>query len=356
MDRRFFSSLGIAAAAGGLMVAEPSPAQESPAELKRALPSPLAGPSAGSPLPELPAPRDPAMSDKLLPGFKHQDIKTAGAVIHTLVKGNGPPLLLLHGHPETHVTWHKIAPALAEKYTVVLTDLRGYGDSSKPEAGPDSSNYSFRPMGDDQIEVMAHLGFKRFLLAGHDRGGRVAHRMCLDHPEAIEKVAVLDIAPTLTMYDSTNKEFAEKYVWWFLQIQPTPMPEHLIGLDPVYYIREHLDVQGKTPGAVTPEAMAEYIRCYCCKGTIHGVCSDYRAAAGIDLDYDRADDKAGHKIQAPMLALWGGKGVVGKLFDVLATWRPKSASSVTGKALDCGHLLPEEQPEAVQAEFEKFFS
>ncbi len=210
-------------------------------------------------------------------------------------------------------------------------------------------------MAQDQVEVMRQLGHTRFLLGGHDRGGRVAHRLCLDHPDAVEKVVLMDIAPTLTMYNDTNKEFATKYVWWFLQIQPAPMPEHIISQDPVYYLRDHLFIQGKTPGAVTPEAMAEYIRCYCCKGTIHAVCEDYRAAAGIDLDMDCADDAAGHKIQAPVLALWGAKGTVGHLWDVIATWKAKAAGPVTGKALPCGHLLPEESPEQVLAEVRTFF-
>jgi haloacetate dehalogenase len=190
-------------------------------------------------------------------------------------------------------------------------DLRGYGDSSKPEGGPEHKNYSFRAMALDQIEVMNQLGHKRFMVAGHDRGGRVAHRLCLDHPDAVEKVAVLDIAPTLTMYNDTSKEFATKYVWWFLQIQPAPMPEHLIELDSAFYLRDHLAVHGKTPGAVTREAMGEYMRCYCCRGTIRAICEDYRAAAGIDLEMDRADDAAGRKIKAPLLALWGAKGTVG---------------------------------------------
>ena len=244
------------------------------------------------------------MTQQLFPGFKSQFIKTAGATIRVLTKGDGPPLLLLHGHPETHVTWHKIASTLAAEYSVVVPDLRGYGDSSKPAYSDDHSNYSFRAMAQDQIEVMQELGHERFLLAGHDRGARVSHRLCLDHPEAVKKVVFMDIAPTLTMYNDTSKEFASKYLWWFLQIQPSPMPEHLIGLDPVYYLRDHLFVQSKTPGAVTPEPMAEYIRCYCCKGTIRAVCEDYRAAAEIDPDMDRADDMVGHKIQAPLLALW----------------------------------------------------
>ncbi len=229
---------------------------------------------------------------RLFPGFRAEDVQTSGATIHVVNKGSGTPLLLLHGHPETHVTWHKLAPALTDSFTVIVPDLRGYGDSSKPGYSPRSQEYSFRAMAEDMVEVMARFGHKRFMVAGHDRGGRVVHRMMLDHPEAVTKGAVLDIAPTLTMYDDTSKEFATRYVWWFLQIQPAPMPEHLISLDPGYYLRDHLAVQGKTPGAVTPEAMAEYIRCYCCKGTIRCVCEDYRAAAGIDLEQDRADDAA----------------------------------------------------------------
>lgn len=305
-------------------------------------------------LPELPTPPSQEISERLLPGFKSQDVKTTGATIRVLTKGEGPPLLLLHGHPETHVTWHKVAPSLAEEYTVVLTDLRGYGDSSKPDGGANHINYSFRSMGQDQIEVMQQLGHRQFMLAGHDRGARVAHRMCLDNPDAITKVALLDIAPTLTMYNDTNKEFATKYVWWFLQIQPYPMPEHLIGLDPAYYLREHLSVQGKTPGAVTPDAMQEYLRCYCCLGTIHAVCEDYRAAASIDLEMDRTDDAAGKRIIAPLMALWGAKSTVGQLWNVLNTWRSK-ATTVSGHALDCGHLLPEEQPESVLSAFRSFF-
>ena len=358
MDRRRFTTVGASAATAALL--RPALGQTvpppSPDNLREALPSPLPGPQAGAELQQLPAPPSQAVTEKLFPGFRSQFLKTSGATIRVLTKGSGRPLLLVHGHPETHVTWHKVAPALAEQFSVVLTDLRGYGDSSKPAGGTNHADYTFRAMAQDQVEVMRQLGHTRFLLAGHDRGGRVAHRLCLDHPEAVEKVAFLDIAPTLTMYNDTGKEFATKYVWWFLQIQPEPMPEHLIGLDPVFYLRDHLYVQGKTPGAVTPEAMAEYIRCYCCKGTIHAVCEDYRAAASVDLDMDRADDAAGHKIQAPVLALWGAKGTVGQLWDVLATWRAKSAAAVTGEALPCGHLLPEEQPQLVLDRFRSFFS
>ena len=358
MNRRTFSSAGLGASLGAMLTSFASAQQKpdySPAGLERELPSTNPGPKGCSNLPELPAPPSRAVSEKLLPGFQARQIQTSGATINVLTKGSGKPLLLIHGHPETHLTWHKVAPALAEQYTVVLPDLRGYGDSSKPAYSDQSRNYSFRAMAQDQVDVMRELGYTRFLVAGHDRGGRVAHRLCLDHPEAVEKVALLDVAPTLTMYNDTSKEFATKYVWWFLQIQPAPMPEHLIGLDPVYYLRDHLAVQGKTPGAISPEVMAEYIRCYCCLGTIRAVCEDYRAAAGIDLDEDRESDSSNTFVQAPLHALWGGKGTVGHLWNVLETWRAKSNNTVTGKPLPCGHLLPEEDPEGVLAEFRAFF-
>ena len=301
-------------------------------------------------------PPSPATTQEFFPGFTDHMVHTSGAAIRTLRSGDGPPLLLLHGHPQTHVCWHKIAVTLAKHFTVVLTDLRGYGDSSRPEDGERHANYSPQAMALDQVEVMRSFGYERFGVVGHDRGGRVAHRMALDHPQAVEKIAVLDIAPTLTMYQKTNQEFATRYFWWFFQIQPAPTPEHMIGLDPVFYIHEHLDRQNKTPDAITPAAMAEYIRCYCNVPGIHAACEDYRAAVGIGLELDAADDAAGKKINAPLLALWGAKGTVGQMFDVLATWRPKSAGSVQGRALDCGHLLPEEKPEEVLQEIVTFFS
>lgn len=327
---------------------ESRPNQLNPARLNDpVLPTPAA-------LPELPPPAPTDVTQRFFPGFTAHSVPTTGATIHVLTGGAGPPLLLLHGHPETHVMWHKLAGALARHYTVVLPDLRGYGDSGKPAGGPGHVNYSFRSMAQDQVEVMRYFGFDTFYLAGHDRGGRVAHRLSLDHPAAVRKGCVLDIAPTLTMYNDTNQEFATRYVWWFFQIQPYPVPERMISLDPAAYLRHHLAVQNKTPGAITPEALQEYLRCYCCQATIHAVCEDYRAAATTDLDLDRADDEAGRRITAPLLVLWGAKGTVGHLWDVLATWRAK-ADTVTGEALDCGHFLPEEQPEAVLAQFLAFF-
>jgi haloacetate dehalogenase len=259
----------------------------------------------------------------------------------------------LHGHPQTKACWHKVAPTLAQHFTVVLTDLRGYGDSGKPDEGEMHLGYSKRLMALDQVEVMLHLGFPRFQVAGHDRGGRVVHRMLLDHPDAVERAAVLDIAPTATMYASTNKEFATRYIWWFFLIQPAPLPERLIGSNLEFYLEHHINKQNKTPGAITPEAYAEYRRCYTPE-TLHAVCEDYRAAASIDLDHDVAD--ANKKIQSPLLVLWGEKGVIGQTYDVLKTWRDQSVDGVVrGGGLPCGHYLPEEAPETTLTEFMSFF-
>lgn len=290
----------------------------------------------------------------LFPGFVSNVLRTRGSSIYTLLGGSGPALLLLHGYPETHVAWHKIAGSLAAHFTVVLTDLRGYGDSGKPEGGERHVNYSPRAMAQDQAEAMEQLGFNNFHIAGHDRGGRVAHRMALDYPERISKLAVLDIAPTLTMYRRTDQQFATKYVWWFFQIQPHPIPEHMIGLDPEFYLRKHLEHQCKTPGAITDEAMSEYLRCYCNAATIHATCEDYRAAAEIGLEMDVEDERLNRKVESPLLALWGARGTVGHLYDVIGTWQEK-AKHVSGRALDCGHLLPEEKPEEVRDELIAFF-
>jgi haloacetate dehalogenase len=288
----------------------------------------------------------------LFPGFTQSRIDTGDAEINTLIGGNGPPLLLLHGHPQTLACWHKVAPALAKDFTIVLTDLRGYGDSSKPDGGPDHIAYSKREMAKDQVAVMQSLGFETFAVAGHDRGGRVVHRMLLDHPERIAKAALLDIAPTATMYANVTKDFATRYMWWFFLIQPAPLPETLIGSNLDYYLDHHIAAQNKTPGAIAPAALAEYRRCYTPE-TLHAVCEDYRAAAGIDLTHDAAD--ADQRIPRPLLILWGAKGVVGTSYDVLATWREK-ATDVRGQALKCGHYLPEEAPEDVIAQLRDFFA
>lgn len=285
------------------------------------------------------------MAHAFLPGFDIREIEGATR-IHLAVGGSGPPLLLLHGHPQTHVTWHKIAPRLAERFTVVAPDLRGYGDSAKPAGGEDHAHYSKRAMAADQVGVMRSLGFDRFAVVGHDRGGRVAHRMALDHPDAVTRIVVLDIAPTATMYARTDQAFATRYFWWFFLIQPAPLPERLIDADPEFFLRTHLDGQSKTPGATSEAVFQEYLRCYLDPATRHAICEDYRAAAGIDLEHDAAD--ADRRVEAPLLALWGAKGTVGQSYDVLATWRDK-ARDVRGHALDCGHTLQEEAPEATLA-------
>ena len=273
----------------------------------------------------------------------------------TLRAGSGPPLLLLHGYPQTHVIWHKIASQLAERFSVVLTDLRGYGDSGKPDGGLRHANYSFRAMAQDQLEVMRLLGYQQFYVGSHDRGARTAHRLCLDHPKAVRKVAFLEIVPTLRMYRDTSKEFATKYMWWFFLIQKAPLPEHMIGADPNFFLDEHFEVQNGTPGALTAEALEEYRRCFCDPKTIHATCEDFRAAAEIDLEMDEADEKAGHKIEAPVLALWGAKGEVGKLWNVLNVWSEHANAASQGRALDGGHYLAEERPEEVLQEFLRFF-
>jgi len=315
----------------------------------------LAGAATGLSLPFANGEGQAAGASGFFPGFSAELIETSGTTIHTLRKGAGRGMLLLHGYPETHLTWRKVAPQLAEQFSVVVPDLRGYGDSGKPKDGERHENYSFRAMAQDQVDVMRHYGHERFLVAAHDRGARVAHRLCLDHPERVEKVCLMDIAPTLTMYQGTNQEFATKYMWWFFLIQPAPLPEHMIGLDPGFYLQDIFDGLNKTPGAIEPEAMDEYVRVFSNQAAIHASCEDFRAAAGVDLEMDEADDKAGRKIECPLHALWGAKGTIGTLWDVLATWREKCAAPVTGKALDCGHFLQEESPQNVLAEFSQFF-
>jgi len=289
---------------------------------------------------------------ELFPGFTTRRVATSGAEIHCVVGGDGPPLLLLHGYPQTHAIWHRVAPRFAERYTVVCSDLRGYGDSSKPESDDRHAAYSKRSMALDQVELMQALGFPRFKLVGHDRGGRVAHRLCLDHPQAVERVAVLDISPTVAMYDGTDMAFATAYYHWFFLIQPFDLPERLIGADPLYYLRRKLGGWGSNLSHFDPRAMAEYERCYSDPATIHASCEDYRAAATIDLEHDKADSHA--RIECPLLALWGEKGVVHRLFDPIADWK-KVARDVRGRALPCGHYLAEEVPDETLTELLAFF-
>jgi haloacetate dehalogenase len=267
-----------------------------------------------------------------------------GIKIHALRGGAGPALLLLHGHPQTHAIWHKVAPALAEHFTVVAADLRGYGDSGKPAGHADHSNYSKRRMAQDQVELMRSLGFTQFAVLAHDRGGRVAARMALDHPEALTRLVTLDVAPTLAMYENTSFEFARAYWHWFFLVRPAPFPETLICADPDLYLKQTIGARSAGLKPFTQEAYAEYLRCLSDPATAHGICEDYRASITIDLEHDRADRAAGRTIACDLLALWGADGVIEKCFDALAEWRPW-APQVSGGALPCGHYIAEEAPE-----------
>lgn len=292
----------------------------------------------------------------LFTGFEQRRIATGDAVhIHALVGGSGPPLLLLHGHPQTHAIWHRVAPALAERFTLVLADLRGYGDSSKPPGDPGHASYSKRVMALEMLRVMESLGHPRFGVLAHDRGARVAHRLALDHPQAVQRLVLLDIAPTLAMYERTTQAFARAYWHWFFLIQPAPLPERLIESDPAAYIR---DVMGRRSAGLSPfdpRALAEYVRGLASPGAAHGVCEDYRASAGIDLEHDREDIARGRRVQAPLLALWGRDGVVQRCFDPLAEWQ-RVAADVRGEALPCGHYIAEEAPDVLMERVVPFFT
>ncbi|MGA8052128.1 MAG: alpha/beta hydrolase [Burkholderiales bacterium] len=289
----------------------------------------------------------------LFPGFQQKKIKTSGASINLVAGGDGPPVLMLHGYPETHAMWHKIAPRLARRYTVVCPDLRGYGDSSKPRGLPDHSNYSKRAMALDMAEVMTRLGHERFHLVGHDRGARVAHRLARDHGKRVLSLTVMDISPTLKMYQSTDMAFARAYYHWFFLIQPAPLPEKMLrAVGPTYVLgRIGRGRSGLRPFSNT--ALREYARAFSDPRTIHATCEDYRAAASIDLVHDKADRK--RKLAMPVLALWGKLGVVEAQFDCLADWR-EVARDVRGRALACGHFLPEEKPAEVLRELERFLA
>jgi haloacetate dehalogenase len=289
-------------------------------------------------------------------GFERQVAEVNGTTINYVRGGSGPALLLLHGHPQTHAIWHKVAAALAKRFTVVAADLRGYGDSGKPAGLPDHSNYSKRVMGQDQIDLMASLGFDEFFLMGHDRGGRVAYRMALDHPAAIRKLVLLDIAPTLAMYEQTSLEFATAYYHWFFLIRPAPFPETLLSSHPEDYLKHTIGGRSAGLKPFTPEAYAEYLRCLRDPATIHGICEDYRASASIDLEHERRDLAAGNKIRCEVLALWGKQGVIERCFDPLTEWRKFTEEGrLGGRALACGHYVPEEAPDELLAEVLPFF-
>lgn len=282
----------------------------------------------------------------LLTDFQSTSINTGEAEIYLRYGGQGPPLLLLHGHPQTHMMWHELAPKLAEEYTVVMPDLRGYGDSSKPESADDHSTYSKRAMAKDQIAVMKQLGFSRFTVIGHDRGARCAYRLALDFPEAVEKLTVMDIIPTGETFRRANKDFAMGYWHWFFLAQPFDFPERVIGENP-----DNFYFQG-TRHLFHPEALAEYWRGIHNPGTIHAMCEDYRAAATIDSELDEAD-RGSKKITCPVLVLWGEKGALPNWYDVLNVWEDW-ASDVRGRGIDCGHYLAEEAPEETYEEIRKF--
>ncbi len=297
-------------------------------------------------------------------GFQRQSFEVGDGIrIHGVVGGSGPPLLLLHGYPQTHAIWHKIAPELAKHFTVVATDLRGYGasskpdssrpDSSKPAVTPDHATYSKRAMAADQVAVMRQLGFSRFKLCGHDRGGRVAHRLALDHPSSVEKLAVLDISPTLTMYEQATMSFATVYYHWFFLIQPYPYPETMIGANPSAYFERKIGSGSASMTPFAPEALEAYRTAFTPE-MIHASCEDYRAAATIDLEYDRRDRAAGHKLTAPLLVLWGLNGAIERCFHPLKDWR-EVADEVYGRSLPGGHYLAEELPDQTLDALIEFF-
>jgi len=286
--------------------------------------------------------------------FQVQVVERDGVRLHTRVGGEGSPLLLLHGHPQSMAMWHKVLPALAARHRVVLMDLRGYGDSSRPAPDSQHLNHSKREMALDAVAVMRAHGFERFDVLAHDRGARVAHRLAADHPQAVQRLMLLDIAPTLAMYANTTEAFARAYWHWFALIQPAPLPEALIDSDPVRYVRSVMGGRHAGLAPFTPEALAEYERCAAIASTGTSICEDYRASAGIDLEHDRADVQAGRRLTQPLHVLWGEHGAVGRCFDVLALWRER-ATQVTGEALPCGHYLAEELPQQVAAQALNFF-
>tara|TARA_A100001037_G_C15139113_1_gene632722 strand:+ start:2052 stop:2918 length:867 start_codon:yes stop_codon:yes gene_type:complete len=282
--------------------------------------------------------------------FTTHTISTSGAKINAVVGGEGPPLLMLHGFPETHTMWHKVAPELAKDFTLVIPDLRGYGDSEKIGSDPLHYNYSKRAMAQDQVEVMEYLGHSKFFLAGHDRGARVSHRLAKDNQEKVEKIILLDIIPTREMFKQVNQSMATSSYHWFFLIQEEPFPETLIGGSGEYYVKSRLKYINE--GCFTAESISEYVRCGTDPGTIHGWCEDYRAGASIDLEHDEED--FANKLRMPLRVLWSSVGHMGRNNDVITVWKDY-ADNVSGHSLDCGHFIPEELPNETCAEFREFF-
>lgn len=291
------------------------------------------------------------------PGFEaktfHTDSEDGSIEISYLIGGNGPPLLLLHGFPQTKAIWSQVAPELAKNFTVVAADLRGYGASSKPRGKSDHSTYSKRSMAADQHALMIRLGFNQFFLLGHDRGGRVSHRLAMDFPESVLRLMVLDISPTLSMYENTTMEFAKGYWHWFFLIQPEPVPETLIGANPEFWLKNHMGRHAGT-GIFSPERWSEYLAGASHPESMHAMCEDYRAAASIDLIHDRSDRAAGKMLKMPLKVLWGEHGLVNQCFNPLEDWRVV-AKDVAGKAVPSGHYIPEEIPDVLLAEAREFF-
>jgi haloacetate dehalogenase len=287
----------------------------------------------------------------VIPGFATERLDAGSVTINAARGGEGPPVLLLHGYPQTHMMWHRVAPALAERFTVVCPDMRGYGDSDKPPGGGDHAAYSKRAMASDQFALMHSFGFDRFAVVGHDRGARVALRMALDDPGAVSRLGVLDIVPTRTMYETIDRDRATTVWRYFFLVQRHDLPERLIGADPEMYLRWTLDEWCGTPGALADGAVAEYRRCFD-EATIHATCEDYRAGATIDLAHDEAD--SGTAVACPVLVLWSRDGL-GKSYDVEGIWRQRGAD-VRGRALECGHFLAEERPDDTVAELIGFLS
>ena len=290
----------------------------------------------------------------MLTGFSSVPLQRDGVPLQVRHAGQGAPLLLLHGHPQSMAMWHRVAPVLARHFSVVMMDLRGYGDSGRPDGGEDHANYTKRVMAQDAMAVMAHLGHRRFRVLAHDRGARVAHRLAADHADAVHQLMLLDIAPTLAMYENTQQDFARAYWHWFFLIQPPPLPEALIESDPVRYLRSVMGKRHAGLGAFSPEALAEYERCIRIAGSARAIAEDYRASAGPDLEHDRSDLAAGRQLSMPVRVLWGEHATVGQCFDVLALWRA-CASQVTGRALPCGHYIAEEAPDLLVSEALSFF-
>lgn len=275
-------------------------------------------------------------------GFETQRIRTSGADIHLESGGNGPPLLLLHGYPQTHLLWRKIAPALARDFTVICPDMRGYGDSSRPASDASHSPYSKRVMAQDMVEVMDALGFGQFSVAAHDRGARVSHRMALDHPDRVSRLILMDIVPTRYRFQHVDKGVATKGYHWYFLIQPGGLPERLIGADTEFFLRHTLASWTAVEGAHEEAVMQDYLRCFSDPEMIHATCEDYRAGATIDLTHDEED--IDRKIACPVHVLWGDRSIQGSRFSLLDVWRER-ATTVTGQALPCGHFLPEEAPD-----------